>query len=66
MHLNAKPPIFVPEGYRREIEQMSKAALMDLVWGFATASTYSVDDHQEIMETLRRRRDIILEHRKLG
>lgn len=32
MHLKNKLPVFVPREYFREIELLSKAALMDMVW----------------------------------
>jgi hypothetical protein len=41
---------------------MSKAALMDLVWDFATTATPN-DGDAAIMQTVRERRDIILTHR---
>lgn len=63
MHLHAKLPIFVPEAFVCEIEKMSKAALMDLVWDFAVTSGHHQSDN-DTMETLRKRRDIILTHRK--
>lgn len=68
MHLKAKPPIFVPVEYRAEIESLSKAALMDLVWDFATTCVPSDEDEQannaEIMSVLRERIDVIQTHRK--
>jgi hypothetical protein len=35
MNLQNQPPIFVPIAYRREIEALSKATLMDMVWDYA-------------------------------
>lgn len=35
MHMRNKPPMLVPPEYRDEIEQSSKAELMDLAWTFA-------------------------------
>ncbi|HEY2530233.1 MAG TPA: hypothetical protein VGJ20_20245 [Xanthobacteraceae bacterium] len=61
MHIRNQPPVFVPEAYRDEIGQMSKAALMDLVWDFATTST---GDGEHAIDTLRARRDIILKQRE--
>lgn len=62
MHLNAQRPIFVPEEFQAEIEKMSKAALMDLAWDFATSCS-GHGDRSEIMDEFRLRRDIILLHR---
>lgn len=70
MHLKAKPPIFVPQQFRAEIESLSKAALMDLVWDFAESSTTTFSHtsacgrDDAIMKTLRERIDVIQTHRK--
>lgn len=32
MNINHRPPVLVPVDHRAEVEEMSKAALMDLVW----------------------------------
>ena len=47
MHLNAKPPVFVPVEYRREMEKLSKAALMDIAWDYAVRSV-GEDQGQEV------------------
>ena len=62
MRLGAKPPVFVPARFRHEIEQMSKAALMDLVWDFATTATGEEAD-DAVMATLRERAGIVKMHR---
>lgn len=64
MNLKNTPPIFVPGQFRAEIEKLSKAALMDLVWDYATTSASDPSDSESIMSDLRTRRDIIIEHRK--
>jgi hypothetical protein len=65
MHLRAKRPIFVPSEYWDEIEAMSKACLMDLVWDFATTQTLDDDDSPEaVMEALRARIEVITTYRK--
>lgn len=64
MHLKAKPPIFMPLAYRAEIEKLSKAALMDLAWDFATTSTDGPGSPSSIMDTLRKRAEVIQFHRK--
>lgn len=64
MHLNAKRPVFVPQEHWAEIEKLSKAALMDMVWDYA--QQMALADGSEpavIMEELRKRREIILMHR---
>lgn len=63
MNLKNKPPIFVPPQHQRELEQLSKAALMDVVWDYATRISGSVDP-EAIMTELRAERDVILTHRK--
>jgi hypothetical protein len=35
MHPKNKPPIFVPPIYQAELDRLSKAALMDIVWSYA-------------------------------
>lgn len=57
MHIRAQLPIFVPFEHRGEIEALSKAALMDLVWDMCATS----DDP---MAEFRARRDIVLTHRR--
>ena len=65
MHLKNQPPIFVPEQFRAEIEKLSKAALMDLAWDFATrCAGASSDDTNAVMAELRTAAGIVVEHRK--
>lgn len=59
MHLKNLPPIFVPERFRAEIEKLSKAALMDMIWDFSETST-AEREPDKIMEEFRTRRDAIL------
>lgn len=35
MRIGCKPPVLIPEQHIREIERISKAALMDLAWDYA-------------------------------
>ena len=65
MHLNARPPIFVPDQFQDEIEKLSKAALMDMVWDYATRCA-GVDsfNSEAIMKELRTTAEIITRHRK--
>lgn len=62
MHLRAKPPVFVPDEHQAEIEKMSKAALMDMVWDYAMQIAGAADP-THIMAEFRARREIILLHR---
>lgn len=63
MHMNAQRPVFVPQEYWRELEQLSKAALMDLVWDYATRCAGS-EVNGDIIAELRKSADIIATHRK--
>ena len=60
MHLRAKPPVFVPREHQAELERLSKAALMDMVWDYAT----QLAGDGPTIEEFRRRREIILAYRK--
>jgi hypothetical protein len=62
MHMNAKRPVLVPKEYWAEIEKLSKAALMDIVWDYAQRCA-SAQNHEAIMDELRAETDIILTHR---
>ena len=63
MNLQNQRPIFVPQEYWREIEKsLSKAALMDLAWDFATTHS-ETDSPEDIIRTLRERANIVLGHR---
>ncbi len=61
MNLKNQQPVFVPFEFRAEVEKLSKAALMDMVWDYAT-QMQEVTDHGAIDE-FRRRREIILGYR---
>lgn len=63
MNLKNQPPIFVPNQFRAEIEELSKAALMDLVWDYATTSASS-SDPSAVIANLRDRIGVIQWHRK--
>ncbi len=65
MNLKNQPPVLVPEAYQPEIEKLSKAALMDLVWSFAARCAGSqADDPSLVMFALAIERDAILSIRK--
>jgi hypothetical protein len=49
MHIRNKPPAIVPDAYRHELEELSKAALMDLAWALGC----EVDQSQPTMDTIR-------------
>ena len=64
MHLKNHPPILVPEIVRDEIEKLSKAALMDIAWCFATRCAGHEGDPGLVMAEFRRERDVVLGYRK--
>jgi hypothetical protein len=64
MNLKNQPPIFVHEAYRAEIEKLSKAALMDIVWDLAQRCAGETDDRPwQIMEEIQRTADVIMTYR---
>lgn len=70
MHIRNKPPVFVPAEYRAEIEQLSKAALMDVIWDMAKQLTPPDDDgheaHQaDVIGIVRSIVDIVKTHRRV-
>ena len=60
MHANARPPIFVPPEFRSELEQLSKAALMDVVWDYCIRAG---ETPAGAMESFRQTREIIEHYR---
>ena len=64
MHLNAKLPMFVPTRFQDEIEKLSKAALMDLAWDYATRCAEDGNTEDGIMAEFRKSAGIITTHRK--
>lgn len=65
MHLKNQPPVFVPSIYCEEIEKLSKAALMDMVWDLATRCSGADDiDGPKVMAEVRHTAEIITLHRK--
>lgn len=66
MHMNAKPPMFVPKEYRTKIEKLSKAALMDIVWDYATRTVgKDAEAKEEIFSEVMQTADIITYHRSI-
>lgn len=67
MHLKNKPPIFVPQKHHAEIEKLSKAFLMDMIWDYAAQIAGVDGGHPQateaIMAEIRNRADIIKTHR---
>lgn len=59
MHLNAKPPVLVPYKHWAEIEKLSKAALMDMVWSLAGQTVESAEDESDVMARIREERATI-------
>ena len=64
MHLKAQKPVMVPEAYWTEIEALSKAALMDMVWSFANRCSGQEELPRQIMQEVERERDAVLAVRK--
>lgn len=64
MHLKNQPPVLVHPVFRNELESLSKAALMDIAWSFATRCTGNEDSALDIMNELRREIDAVLTVRK--
>jgi hypothetical protein len=63
VNLNNKPPVFVPQEHWAELERLSKAALMDMVWDYAEQIACADGDPTAIMAEFRARREIILNYR---
>lgn len=64
MNLKNQRPVIVPAHYSAEIEQLSKAALMDIAWSFAIRCSGQEESQTEIMREFRRERDTIVAVRK--
>lgn len=62
MHIKAKPPVFVPQQYRKEIEGFSKAMLMDMVWDLACRN--KIDDDENTMGIIRATAEVVATYRK--
>jgi hypothetical protein len=69
MNLKNQPPVYVPDEHCAEIEKLSKAALMDMVWDYAMRSAgvsdYVFDKEEEkAIAEFRATREVILLMRK--
>lgn len=71
MNLKNQPPAFVPRQYQAEIEKLSKAALMDMVWDYAQqiagvggAHGDTPEGAAEVIEEFRKRREIVQIYRE--
>jgi hypothetical protein len=69
MNLKNRRPVYVPGEHIAELEKLSKAALMDMVWDYAmqfagvTDYVFDIEDGKAIAE-FRNRREIILAMRQ--
>lgn len=65
MNLKNRPPVFVPDHFQGEMEKLSKACLMDMVWDLARCAA-GVDDLQipAIMAEIRNTARIINSYRQ--
>jgi hypothetical protein len=64
MNLKNQPPIFVPPRFCSEIEKLSKATLMDMVWDYATRSVGDETAESAIMIEVRATAEAITIHRE--
>jgi hypothetical protein len=62
MNLKNKRPVFVTLEFYDEIERLSKAALMDMVWDYAQQIA-GTEGAAEIMDEFRKRREIVMNYR---
>ena len=63
MNLKNQPPIFVESQFCAEIEELSKAALMDIAWNLARQCA-GEGVPSVVMATFRTERDVVLRYRK--
>ena len=68
MNRKNQPPVYVPDEHMAEIEKLSKAALMDMVWDyamqFAGITDYVFDTEGKAIAEFRSRCEIILAMRR--
>jgi len=65
MHLNAKLPVLMPRELWGTVEkQMSKAALMDMVWSLASQTCESAEDHEEVAKRIQAEWSIVKTYRE--
>ena len=65
MHLRNQGPIFVPDAHAPELEKLSKAALMDMVWDMATQLTGGDSlANADIMHQVRQTAEVVIRYRK--
>lgn len=65
MNLKNKRPVFVPREYQAEMEKLSKAALMDLVWDLL-AARHGETNYEGIITEFKQQAEIVLMHRNQG
>jgi len=65
VNIKNQGPIFVPDQHQKEIENLSKAALMDMVWDMATQLTGGDSlANTDIMKQVRTTAEVIVRYRK--
>lgn len=64
MNLKNQRPVLVPVTYWSDMEKLSKAALMDMVWSFATRCSGQEEFPRQIMQEVEKERDAVLVVRK--
>lgn len=65
MNLKNQKPVFVPWGFQAEMEKLSKAALMDMVWDLAQRCAAATDNQTAaIIDEIRKTAEIVKTHRK--
>jgi hypothetical protein len=62
MHIKAKKPVFVPFAFQDEIEQYSKASLMDIAWDLAQRCAMT-DKPDKILAEFRQTANSIMVYR---
>jgi hypothetical protein len=64
MHLKNIPPALVPFKHTAELEALSKAALMDMIWSLAAQLSECCDDERQVMYTIGREWKTVERYRK--
>lgn len=64
MHMKNKGPVLIPLRHIAEVEKLSKAALMDVVWSLAARCSQSADDAESVMTEFRAEWEVVKQHRK--
>lgn len=64
MHLKNIPPALVPYKHTGELEKLSKAALMDMVWSLASRTVECCDDEHQVIHAIRQEWATVKRHRE--